>query len=342
MKKILFLFLTFIPLLLSAQSDTLNKIDSQGKKQGYWKKHEKGKLIYEGRFVDDVPTGIFTYYYTNGKVKSKSNFLNGVHKVETILFNENGKKASEGIFIDQLKEGEWRYYGDQEILVKIEGYKKGKKEGAWKTFSNQTGAILKEEYYKNDKLDGLKINYFTTGDTNTITPYVNGHINGKFICYYPEHKLSYSGFYHQNKRIDEWNYYSIAGKIRKTINFKEDVSENVYIYFYNGSIPQKLNQSLIAYIRKINDDKTEVTLFDNKKIVYNDSYESIFDWLDILNFNPISATFSASYDALKGYTVIDEKTVLVKLLPKPAFDVTAQDDYAKMIISLFDTSVPQE
>ena len=342
MKKICLLLLLFIPVIIAAQSDTLNRTDSQGRKQGYWKKYEKGKLIYEGRFVNDVPAGVFTYYYTNGKIKSKSNFLNGTHKVETTMYDEQGKKASEGLFIDQQKEGRWSYYGENEVLVKIESYKNGKKEGAWKTFSNQSGTVLKEENYKNDKLDGKRITYFANGDTNTIANYINGRVNGKYISYYPDKKLSYYGVYHNDMKIGTWDYYDFEGKLRKTIEYKDDIADKTYLYFYNGSAAQKLEQSAIAYIRKIDERKTEITSHNDKKIVFNDSYESIFSWLDILDFCHISTSLSASYDAIKGYKKLDKESVSVKLLPKPNFDVIAKGDYAKIIIGLFNTSIPKE
>ena len=130
--------------------------------------------------------------------------------------------------------------------------------------------------------------------------------------------------------------------MRKTIEYKDDIADKTYLYFYNGSAAQKLEQSVIAYIRKIDERKTEVTSHSNKKIVFNDNYESIFSWLDIIDFCPISKSLTASYDAMKGYKKIDKESVSVKLLPKPNFDVIAKGDYAKMIISAYDTSIPKE
>ena len=342
MKKIYLLLLICIPMSMAAQSDTLNKTDNQGRKQGYWKKYEKGTLVYEGRFVNDAPVGILTHYYTNGKIKSKSNFLSDKHKVEATFYDEQGKKASEGLFIDQQKEGEWKYYGDKENVVKIENYKDGKKEGVWKTFSNQTAALLKEEYYKNNKLNGPRITYFANGDTNTVSSYIDGHAHGKYTSFYPDKKISYHGIYHNDKKTGTWDYYDVDGKQRKAVEYKDDIPNKIYLYFYHGSAAQKLEQSSIAYIRKLDERKTEITLYSDKKIVFNDSYESIFNWLDMLDFCHISPSFSAAYDAVKGYTKRDKESIFVKLLPKPNFDVIAKGDYAKIIMGLFDTSRPKE
>ena len=56
-------------------NDTINRTDSIGRKQGYWiKKDRDGTLKYEGRFVNDRPTGTFKYYYPEENSKSNYNF----------------------------------------------------------------------------------------------------------------------------------------------------------------------------------------------------------------------------------------------------------------------------
>ncbi|MBQ7734444.1 MAG: hypothetical protein IJT61_00725 [Bacteroidales bacterium] len=103
----LFLLLMAICPFLMAQNP-INQVNSKGKKQGYWKKYDdKNVLLYEGTFANDVPVGEFKYYYPNGKLKSTTNFIQGVHKVHTVMYDEQGKKAAEGNFIDQQKVSIW-------------------------------------------------------------------------------------------------------------------------------------------------------------------------------------------------------------------------------------------
>ena len=155
MKRILFLILIslFLPMLLLAQ-DRINVTDKNGKKQGVWKKYENGHVVYEGQFKDDVPYGTFKYYHANGKLKSVTEFQQGVHKVKTTIYHENGHKASEGAYIDQLKDGEWRYYSNQDTLIKVEHYKAGDRDGLWQTYST-SGILLEECNYLNNKRNGL-------------------------------------------------------------------------------------------------------------------------------------------------------------------------------------------
>jgi len=64
MVRVLFILTIFFALVIVAnsqsESDTLNRTDEDGHKQGYWIKiDETGMKIYEGRFEADVPLGEF-------------------------------------------------------------------------------------------------------------------------------------------------------------------------------------------------------------------------------------------------------------------------------------------
>ena len=98
MKRIIILAICLLlPFLMMAQ-EKINVKDKTGKKQGVWKKYENGQMVYEGQFKDDVPYGTFKYYHSNGKLKSVTEFQQGVHKVKTTIYHENGHKASEGAY----------------------------------------------------------------------------------------------------------------------------------------------------------------------------------------------------------------------------------------------------
>jgi antitoxin component YwqK of YwqJK toxin-antitoxin module len=214
------LYLIFSSVLLFSQ-DSINQIDKKERKQGYWKKYDKETLLYEGLFKDDVPVGIFKYYYADGKLKSTTDFINGTHKVKTQLFHVNGKKSAEGEFIDQQKNGTWYYYSPQEILIKQENYKNGIPNGLWITFSSETAKKLLEENYDNGVLNGLQIRYYTTGDTMNIIPYINGKRNGFAKTFYTGNIVSSNGLYHNDLYNKTWKYFNDKGEIRKEDNYDE-------------------------------------------------------------------------------------------------------------------------
>lgn len=336
-------FLVFIlSFSISFAQTTINQVDSKGKKQGFWKKYnDKGVLLYEGNFKSDVPVGEFKYYHTNGKLKSTTLFIQGVHKVYTTIYHENGVKAAEGIFIDQQKDSIWNYYNDQSTLINIESYKKGVKDGVWRTFSAQTGILLEEENYRDDQLNGTKSSFFTNGNLNTKIEYINGKMNGAAESYYPDKTIASRGLYHQNSRQGSWDFYDQAGRIRKTTEYNHSRELKHYLYLYVGNNGQKVNQDLVAYFHK-SGDKTVITMKNGKTFTSTDSYETAIEFLDFTDFTVVNPSYTAAYSAILKYRDIDKESIEVVLSPPTEEPVLSQGDHAMGIKMLFKTELPKE
>ncbi|MBR4136324.1 MAG: toxin-antitoxin system YwqK family antitoxin [Bacteroidales bacterium] len=331
---------------LFAQVDTsnINRKDAMGRKQGEWKKYENGKLAYVGQFRNDVPYGVFKYYHPNGKLKSESEFVEGVHKVKTVMYHPNGQKASEGMFVDQLKDGRWLYYSQQGVLIAEENYKRGLKSGDWKVYSAQTGILLEEKQYLDNHLNGVHKTYYEDGKVSLEEQYLEGHQNGRCTAYYPSQKISSTGELLKGHRIGDWDYYDSNGKIRTTIHYEGDKEPKTYIYLYRQGVGQKLNQSLVAYFMKYNDQSTLVVLHSGKKLLIDESLDDVETWADFLVFTRISPGIISSNEAIVGYKPVDgaEDAITVKLRPAPDEEIYTEGVYARMIKNLFNTAMPEE
>lgn len=346
MKKLLLWLFCFVSISAFAQVDTatINKSDSQGRKQGVWKKYEKGKLVYAGQFKDNVPFGTFKYYHANGKLKSTTDFIQGVHKVHTTIYHENGHKASEGIFIDQVKDGEWRYYANTDTLITIEHYAKGKPTGCWKTFSAQTGQLLEETNYVDGKMSGVHKTYYTNGNLSLEENYLNGKLNGKSTAYYPKQNISSTGDLLNGYRIGSWDFYDVNGKIRSTVEYKDQKVSKNYVYLYMKGQGQKINQDAIAYFMKAG-DKSVAVLRNGNKITIDETLDEVVLWADFMVFTRISPSILAASDAIVGYRKVedgDNDAIIVRLNPATDYEVYAEGREAKMVKSLFDTEMPKE
>jgi len=330
-----------IPFVVFSQ-DNINVKDKNGKKQGVWKKYENGHLVYEGQFKDDVPYGTFKYYHTNGKLKSITEFQQGVHKVKTTIYHENGHKASEGAYIDQLKEGEWRYYSNSDTLLKVEHYKTGDRDGLWQTYST-SGVLLEECNYLNNKRNGMYKTYYLNGIVSYEADYVAGKTNGKSSSYYPNGKVSTTGNYHNGWRDGEWNTYDVNGKIRSTMLYEDQILSKTYIYLYQKGVGQKLNQDNVAYFVK-NRDKMTVVLKNGNKLQIDESMEEVEQWIDYMVFVKVNPRYIVAIDALVSYRPVEdaEDAIVVKIHPAPDEEVYAEGNDAKLLKSLFNTEKPQE
>ena len=341
MKRTLILIALILPAVLFMQAQT-NVTDKNGKKQGAWKKYEQGKLVYEGQFKDDVPYGTFKYYHANGKLKSTTDFEQGVHKVHTVIYHENGKKASEGRYIDQLKDGEWRYYSDRDVLIKVENYSVGKRNGLWQTYSPE-GVLLEECGYLNDKRDGLFKTYYLNGNVSLEENYVAGKTNGKSTAYYPNKNVSMTGNYHNGVREGEWNAYDVNGKIRSTTVYKDHVIQNTYIYMYQRGVGQKLNQSKVAYFVK-NRDKMTVVLKNGNKIAIDETMEDVMQWIDYTVFVKVNPRYIVAADAIVGYRPVPDTDGAIILIVNPAPDeeLYAEGNDANLLKAILTEGKPVE
>ncbi len=327
-----------------AQNGTqINKTDNNGKKQGVWKKYEQGKLVYEGQFKDNIPYGTFKYYHKNGKLKSETNFIQGVHKVKTIIYYENGHKASEGNFIDQQKDGEWRYFNQNDSLLKIENYKNGSKNGLWKTYSSENGKLLEECEYLDGQRNGIHRTYYTNGNISLEENFVKGKTNGKSTAYYPNGNISLTGNYHLGWREGEWHQYDIKGKIRTTSEYMNQRLKHTYIYMYMKGVGQKLNQDLVAYF-VTNGNKTSVILKNGNKIQIDETLEDVESWLDFTLFIRVNPRYIAAIDAVISYKNIEgsDDAITIKMLPQPDEEIYSEGVTAKLVKSLFNTEKPKQ
>ncbi len=344
MKKALVLWLCLLITALAFSQDRINVKDKNGKRQGVWKKYEQGTLVYEGQFKDDVPYGTFRYYHKNGKLKSVTEFLQGVHKVKTVIFHENGRKASEGVYIDQLKDGEWRYYADHDTLIKVENYQMGKRNGPWKTYSTD-GVLLEECDYLNDRLNGIHKTYYLNGKVSLEENYVAGKTNGKYTSYYPNGNISSTGVYHNGWRDAEWNSYDVNGKIRSTMVYKNHTLLTTYIYMYQKGVGQKLKQDVVAYFVK-NRDKMTVVLKNGNRLSIDETMEEVEQWIDYTAFVRVNPRYIVATDALVSYTPVkdsdDVDAVTVKIRPTPDEEIYAEGNDAKLIKSFFRSDMPEE
>ncbi len=341
---ILILFSLFSLSLFAQNGEVINRTDAKGNKQGFWKKMENGKLVYEGQFKDNVPYGTFKYYHENGKLKSTTDFIQGVHKVKTVMFHENEHKASEGIFIDQLKDGEWRYYSNTDKLIAIEHYAMGKRIGEWKVFSAESGVLLEERNYLNDKLNGPYKTYYIDGAVSLEQNYLEGKLNGLCTSYNPKGAVAATGNYLKGSRIGSWDFYDSKGKIRSTVEYKDQRVLKTYVYLYMKGEGQKLNQDLIAYFLK-KGDKTAAVLRNGNQILFDETLDEVASWADFTVFTKIAPSVIAASDAIVDYTPVEDAgndAIIIKLKPSTDEEIYSEGVEAKMVKALFNKEMPKE
>ncbi len=120
--------------------------------------NELGKLKTEGKMKGKNRVGKWTYYFTNGKIFSEEEYING--KLDGVLKN---------------------YYSNGKITLECL-YKNGKKNGYSKTYTD-TGVLIEEVSYLNGKLDGEGKYYDLKGELKEKGRYKEGKRDGKWEFY---------------------------------------------------------------------------------------------------------------------------------------------------------------
>jgi serine phosphatase RsbU (regulator of sigma subunit)/antitoxin component YwqK of YwqJK toxin-antitoxin module len=174
-------------------NDTINKIDSNEKKQGKWRYSNQQFLnnkenlqpnYIQGNYEDDNLAGIWNKYYSNDTVEiqfnAEKNKLNGNFK----LFWPNGKLKSTG---------------------------------KWKPFTRKFAGLVKRydqkgvheidlSYDSSGVLEGNQIIYYPNGLMAVLTSTKNGQFDGQQIVFTEEGKVLLQRLYDEGKLIKEQQF----------------------------------------------------------------------------------------------------------------------------------------
>lgn len=167
-------------------TDTINKTDLTGKKQGKWilyGKHKPGgcyaadKKAEEGKYVDNRKVGIWFEYFCNGNVKCKLTFVNGRPDGYAQMFHENGKISEEGNWKNNRWVGNYKlYYENGQVQHEFVFNNSGKRDGPQKYFY-ENGQVAIEGNFANGKEAGIIKEYYETGDIKAEKNFTDGNVD---------------------------------------------------------------------------------------------------------------------------------------------------------------------
>ncbi|MFP5471023.1 MAG: toxin-antitoxin system YwqK family antitoxin [Bacteroidia bacterium] len=220
MKKILIIIIC-LPLTLLSQ----NKTDNKGRKQGKWEvKYENSEVVrYKGSFVNDKPVGKFTYYHTNGKLMSESNYVANSNVCRTRLYDIEGVLMAYGKYVNQVKDSTWTYYSfNGGKVIGREDYQNGQRHGKKITYY-ENGNIYEEIPFENNVEQGTWNMYYSDGKVKVTAKYVDGNLDGKIVYYYSNGNIEVEGFYKDAVENGFWRFYDVNGRIEKEAYYKNGI-----------------------------------------------------------------------------------------------------------------------
>lgn len=234
----------FLFSLLFAQNetDTLNQLDNQGKKHGYWEKSDGDTIKYIGSFDHGIPIGEFIYYYSSQNIKAKTYYSENGNIAQATMFFATGTKMAEGKFVNKKREGMWTNYDGHDNIIAEVNYKNGLKSGLC-TYYYSEGGKLEEIIFENGLENGLYIQYFLNQTIKMKGFYDQGKFNGTFAFYHPNSQVYNTGEYLQNLRHGDWIMYDEQGKPIVKVTYKYGKVSEREVY-QKEKDPEYINKKL--------------------------------------------------------------------------------------------------
>lgn len=200
--------------------------------------------------VSGQRTGVWVDVYTNGKVKSEVNYINGLPNGTYKEFSQTGnvlqvKTFDNGLVVSQIDNPTIRdTLKVKNLRVETDFYPNGKIK-FMKTYNDsipfgshifydQAGNITKAEIYNEY---GLKT---AEGKLDTLS-----EKQGTWTLFFDDGQIQAVGEYKNNLKTGEWEYFYENGALRQKGAYKDNFSDGKWLWYYdNGNILREENYIL--------------------------------------------------------------------------------------------------
>lgn len=247
-----------------------------GKKNGFRITHQ-GEEITKENFVDDIKQGNTYVLYANGKIRSKTPFINGLEDGIYREYNEDGdiiqlvtykkgyvtdRSRINRYDLENMPNGKWLWFSDDELVILKEGsYKHGLKHGYFKEYDMDGNLISATKYIDGEifekaeelqKLD-VRTDYYPSGVVKVVGTYTkDGVPEGVRREYNEKGNLEKSFIFKYGKIIGEgiftdagqkqgfWKEYYDDGILKAEGKYMDDKKNGYWKYFYkNGNLEER-------------------------------------------------------------------------------------------------------
>lgn len=181
-----------------AAADTLNRLDEQGRRQGWWRitgpKADKpgyadGQLIEEGRYADNKRTGVWRSYWPTGKTKAEVRYDMGRPKGAYTTYYADGKVEEQGTWDLDRNTGRFqRWHPNGQLAQDFTFDPNGVRDGVQRYY-HENGQLEVEVTIRNGQEEGTLKRYYANGDVQQVAQFNGGDINEAASRYVkPVHK----------------------------------------------------------------------------------------------------------------------------------------------------------
>lgn len=192
MKKILYILLPiFVCSISSAQSytidkgDTINVIDANNLKQGFWRifgkmkklpGYEPEQVVEEGNYESSRKQGLWKNFFPNGKLKSEIAYVNSRPNGTYKTYFENGQVEEEGNWENTRNTGGFkRYHENGQTAQQFVFNETGKRDGK-QVYFYENGQVMIEADIAAGKEKFVK-EYYEDGSIKAEKSFIDGELD---------------------------------------------------------------------------------------------------------------------------------------------------------------------
>ncbi len=177
---------------LNAQSyeifkgDTVNVIDENNFKQGYWIVHKPycEEKLQEGNYVDGKKEGLWRSYYSDGKLKSEITYRHGEKYGKAKTYFENGNIAEEGVWLIDKWVNKYKAYYRNGKLSYVWNYNEYGTRSGYQQYFYENGNIKIEGEWQDGKEQGVIREYYPDGSLRSEKIFNDGKTGKDSITIY--------------------------------------------------------------------------------------------------------------------------------------------------------------
>lgn len=235
----------------------------EGTRDGQTKEYSpRGVLLEETQYKQGDKDGLERVYYKDGTLLRQGYYVadNGVGRWE--YYHENGQLSEQSFFKEDTRDGPITLYAAIGGIKRKELYEQGY--ARTKTYYDRTalphqrivlpagngdialnyasGKLRSYTAIRCDREQGEVVAYFQTGDTASVTNYVFGKKEGRYVQYNIKKQITISAFYKENELHGDYVSFYRDGKPEEV--GKYDLGKKTGIwkrYHFNGKLAMEVN-----------------------------------------------------------------------------------------------------
>ncbi len=234
--------------------------------------YKNGALQMKGTALIVYPlvrSGLFNYYYNNGKKQSEANYDENKFLDKSTGWYPDGTIRYQYNYKDGYYDGKWTYYHPNGKIANVGLYSQGRAIGTWYHYY-PSGKKRKETNWANGKREGRCTGWFEEGLTKFEVTFANDQ-----LLYKPAPKYIYANGksavgYNENANTSSLTYYDEAGQLIMVAETSNNFIELMY-YYANGnpmlkttmSDAKTINGKHIVFYEN-GSKKLEATVYNNR------------------------------------------------------------------------------